>query len=72
MIELSTDTDSLTYEIKAEDVYQDFWHDKGKFDDRDYPENSPYLMKKVERLLRVLKRMLSKIISNMKTIKTCY
>ena len=37
-----TDTDSLTYEIEAEDVYQDFWNDKDKFDNSDYPENSPY------------------------------
>ena len=27
---LFTDTDSLTYEIKAEDVYKDFWNDKDK------------------------------------------
>ena len=39
---LFTDTDSLTYEIKTEDVYQDFWNDKDKFDNSDYPENSPY------------------------------
>ena len=37
-----TDTDSLTYEIKAEDVYKDFWDDKDMFDNSDYPENSPY------------------------------
>ena len=39
---LFTDTDSLTYEIEAEDVYQDFWNDKDKFDNSDYPESSPY------------------------------
>ena len=39
---LFTDTDSLTYEIEAEDVYQDFWDDKNKFDNSDYPESSPY------------------------------
>ena len=39
---LFTDTDSLTYEIEAEDVYQDVWYDKDKFDNSDYPENSPY------------------------------
>ena len=39
---LFTDTDSLTYEIEAEDVYQDFWNDRDKFDNSDYPENSPY------------------------------
>ena len=39
---LFTDTDSLTYEIEAEDVYQDFSNDKDKFDNSDYLENSPY------------------------------
>ena len=39
---LFTDTDSLTYEIEAEDVYKDFWKDKDMFDNSDYPENSPY------------------------------
>ena len=37
-----TDTDSLTYEIEAEDVYKDFWNDKEMFDNSDYPENSQY------------------------------
>ena len=37
-----TDTDSLTYEIEAEDVYKDFWNDKEKFDNSDYPDNSKY------------------------------
>jgi len=39
---LFTDTDSLTYEIEAEDVYKDFWNDKDKFDNSNYPESSPY------------------------------
>ena len=39
---LFTDTDSLTYEIKAEDVYKDFWNDKDKFNNSDYPNESPY------------------------------
>ena len=39
---LFTGTDSLTYEIEAEDFYQDFWNDKDKFDNSNYPENSPY------------------------------
>ena len=37
-----TDTESLTYEIEAEDVYKDFWNDKDMFDNNDYPESSPY------------------------------
>ena len=42
---LFTDTDSLTYEIEAKDVYQDFWNDKDRFDNSDYPENSTYFDK---------------------------
>ena len=42
---LFTDTDSLTYEIEAEDVYQNFWNDKDRFDNSDYPESSPYFDK---------------------------
>ena len=42
---LFTDTDSLTYEIETKDVYQDFWNDKDRFDNSDYPENSPYFNK---------------------------
>ena len=37
-----TDTDSLTYEIEAEDIYKDFWNDKDMFDTSNYPESSPY------------------------------
>ena len=39
---LFTDTDSLTYEIEADDVYQDFWKDKNLFDNSDYLKNSPF------------------------------
>ena len=39
---LFTNTDSLTYEIEAEDVYSDFWNDKDMFDNSDYLESSPY------------------------------
>ena len=42
---LFTDTDSLTYEIEAEDVYRDFWNDKDRFDNSDYPENCQYFDK---------------------------
>ena len=34
---LFTDTDSLVYEIKTEDVYEDFYQDKNLFDFSDYP-----------------------------------
>ena len=36
------DTDSLTYEIKTENAYKNFWSDKDKFDNSEYHENSPY------------------------------
>lgn len=48
---LFTDTDSLTYEIEAEDVYQDFWNDKNKFDSSDYPESSPYFDKTNKKII---------------------
>ena len=36
---LFTDTDSLVYEIKTEDVYEDFYEEKNLFDFSDYPLN---------------------------------
>ena len=39
---LFTNTDSLTYEIEAEDVYKNFLNDKDMFDNSNYPESSPY------------------------------
>ena len=42
---LFTDTDILTYEIKAKDVYKDFWNDKDKFDNSGYSESSIYFDK---------------------------
>ena len=42
---LFTDTDSLTYEIEAEDVYSDIWKDKNRFDNSDYPQDSQYFDK---------------------------
>ena len=42
---LFTDTDSLTYEIEADDVYQDFWNDIDKFDNSDYPISSQFFDK---------------------------
>ena len=37
-----TDTNSLVYEIKTEDVYEDFYKDKNLFDFSDYPFNSDF------------------------------
>ena len=37
---LFTDTDSLVYEIKTEDLHEDFYQDKNFFDFSNYPLNS--------------------------------
>ena len=39
---LFTDTDSLVYEIKTEDVYEDFYQGKNLFDFSDYPLHSKF------------------------------
>ena len=39
---LFTDIDSLVYEIKTEDVYEDFYEDKNLFDFSDYPLHSKF------------------------------
>ena len=44
-------TSCLTYEIEAEDVYQDFWNDKERFDNSDYPESSPYYDKSNKKVI---------------------
>ena len=40
---LLTHTDSLVYEIKTEDVYEDFYQDKNLFDFSDYPLDSKFV-----------------------------
>ena len=37
-----TDTDSLFYEIKTDDVYEDLSKDKELFDNNNYPKNSEF------------------------------
>ena len=39
---LFTDTDSLCYQITTDDVYNDFFNDKDKFDFSEYNKNSKY------------------------------
>ena len=39
---LCTDTEILVYEIKTEDVYEDFYEDKNLFDFSDYPLDSKF------------------------------
>ena len=52
---LFTDTDSLTYEIEAEDVYQDFWNNKEMFDNSDYSEESPFHNKTNKKVIGKMK-----------------
>ena len=44
-----TDTDSLCYEIKTDDVYKDLFQDKELFDNSDYPKNSEFFFMKIRR-----------------------
>ena len=39
---LFTDTDSLAYEIKSEDVYEEFFKQKHLFDFSNYPKDSNF------------------------------
>ena len=52
---LFTDTDSLTYEIETNDVYQDFWNNKDKFDNSDYSQDSQYFDKTNKKVIGKLK-----------------
>ena len=48
---LFTDTDSLTYEIKSENVYEEFFKHKDLFDFSNYPKDSKFLMRLIKKLL---------------------
>ena len=39
---LLTDTDSLIYKTKAENIYEEFYKDKELFDCSNYPKDSKY------------------------------
>ena len=55
---LFTDTDSLTYEIEAEDIHKDFWNDKEMFDNSDYTENHNTIVMPIKRSSANLKMKL--------------
>ena len=44
-----TDTESLFYEIKTDNVYEDLLKDKELFDYSDYPKNSAFFFIKIKR-----------------------
>ena len=48
---LFTDTDPLTYHIKTEDAYRDFFADWELFDNSDYPENSEFYFKENKKVI---------------------
>ena len=52
---LFTDTDSLVYQIQAEDVYADFYADKARFDFSDYPTDSPFYSSENKKVIGKMK-----------------
>ena len=52
---LFTDTDSLTYEIKSEDVFEDFYKDKHLFDLSNYPKDSKFFDPVNEKVIGIMK-----------------
>ena len=50
-----TDTYTSVYEIGAEDVYEDFYEDKGLFDFSDYPQDSKFFDPANERVIGKMK-----------------
>ena len=48
---LFTYTDSLAYEIKLENVYEDFFKWKDLFDFSNYSKDSKFLMRLIKKLL---------------------
>ena len=48
---LFTDTDSLVYESKTEDVFEEFYQDNNLFDFSDYPLDSKFLIQLIKKLL---------------------
>ena len=52
---LFTDTDSLTYEIKSEDVYEEFFMPKYLFDLSNYPKDSKFLDPTIKKAIGKMK-----------------
>ena len=46
---LFTDTDSLTYEIKTTDIYEDLSNHTDLFDTSDYPKNINFIVKRIRK-----------------------
>ena len=52
---LFTDTDNLTYEIKSEDVYENFFKYKHLFDFSNHPKNSTFFEETNEKVIGKMK-----------------
>ena len=52
---LFTDTDSLTYEVKSKDVYEEFFKHKHLFDFINYPEDSKFFDKANKKVIDKMK-----------------
>ena len=61
---LFTDTDSLTYEIKSEDVYEEFFKWKDLLDFSNYPKDSKIFDKTNIRVIGKMKDEFGRVIVN--------
>ena len=50
-----TDTDSLFYEIKTDNVYKDLLKDKELFDNNDYPKKSVFFFEENKKVIGKMK-----------------
>ena len=68
---LFTDTDSLVYEIKTEDVYEDFYQDKNLIDFTDCPLDSKFFDPVNKKVIAKMKNEFNgKIISEFLELKS--
>ena len=68
MLNYYLQTNSLVYEIKTDDVYEDFYKDKNLFDFSDYPKSFDPVNKKV--IGKMKDEVTGKIISEFVGLKT--
>ena len=50
-----TDTDSICYEIKTDDVYKDLFQDKELFENSDYPKHSEFFFDENKKVVGKMK-----------------
>ena len=68
---LFSDTDSLVYEIKTDDVYENFYENKTLFDFSDYPQDSKFFYPVNEKVIGKMKdKFKGKIISEFIELKS--